>query len=110
MDEGLVGPDDLRLFTWAETGAEAWQKISKLAEGSYVAIGQTGDMQVVTTPMDAELAKLNSEIGTTVVAYGRREARAATTPTGVTMLAVTLVVPASMESTPMSGGYWSTAR
>jgi uncharacterized protein (TIGR00730 family) len=27
VDEGLVGPDDLRLFTWAETGAEAWQKI-----------------------------------------------------------------------------------
>ncbi|HQR68010.1 MAG TPA: TIGR00730 family Rossman fold protein [Thermoanaerobaculia bacterium] len=27
VDEGLIGPEDLRLFSWAETGAEAWQKI-----------------------------------------------------------------------------------
>ncbi len=27
VDEGLIGPDDLRLFTFAETGAEAWQRI-----------------------------------------------------------------------------------
>ncbi len=27
VDEGSIAPDDLRLFTWAETGAEAWQKI-----------------------------------------------------------------------------------
>lgn len=27
VEEGLVGTEDLRLFTWAETGAEAWQKI-----------------------------------------------------------------------------------
>jgi uncharacterized protein (TIGR00730 family) len=27
VDEGLIAPDDLRLFAWAETGAEAWQKI-----------------------------------------------------------------------------------
>ncbi len=27
VEEGTIGPDDLRLFTWAETGAEAWQKI-----------------------------------------------------------------------------------
>ncbi len=27
LEEGLVGAEDLRLFSWAETGAEAWQKI-----------------------------------------------------------------------------------
>ena len=27
LEEGLVGADDLRLVSWAETGAEAWQKI-----------------------------------------------------------------------------------
>ena len=33
-------------------------------------------MQVVSTPMDAELARLNAEIGKTMVAYGRADARA----------------------------------
>ena len=27
LKEGLIGAEDLRLFQWAETGAEAWQKI-----------------------------------------------------------------------------------
>jgi hypothetical protein len=27
VEEGLVGTEDLRLVSWAETGAEAWQKI-----------------------------------------------------------------------------------
>ena len=50
--------------------APVWKEIASLAEGSYTAIGQTGDMQVVSTPMDEELARLNREIGTTLVAYG----------------------------------------
>lgn len=54
-----------------------WQEIARLAEGSYVAIGQTGDMQVVTTPMDKDLAALNVEIGTTLVPYGGRARRGA---------------------------------
>jgi hypothetical protein len=57
--------------------APVWKEIAHLAEGSYVAIGQTGDMQVVSTPMDDELARLNREIGTTLVAYGSAEARGA---------------------------------
>lgn len=57
--------------------APVWKEIASLAEGSYVAIGQTGDMQVVSTPMDDELARLNREIGTTLVAYGSAEARGA---------------------------------
>jgi len=54
-----------------------WKEIASLAEGKYVAIGQTGDMQVVSTPMDAELARLNREIGTTIVAYGSERQRGA---------------------------------
>ena len=50
--------------------APVWKEIASLAEGSYTAIGQTGDMRVVETPMDEELARLNREIGTTLVAYG----------------------------------------
>lgn len=47
-----------------------WQEIARLSEGTYMAIGQTGDMQVVATPMDAELGKLNAEMGRTLVPYG----------------------------------------
>ncbi|MRR12785.1 hypothetical protein EG835_10070 [bacterium] len=54
-----------------------WKEIASLAEGSYVAIGQTGDMQVVSTPMDEELSRLNREIGTTIVAYGSERERSA---------------------------------
>jgi len=57
--------------------APVWKEIASLAEGKYVAIGQTGDMQVVSTPMDAELARLNREIGTTIVAYGSERQRGA---------------------------------
>jgi Mg-chelatase subunit ChlD len=58
-----------------QCGAEAsttpaWQEIAKLSEGTYSAIGQTGDMVAVTTPMDEEISKLNVSIGTTLVAYG----------------------------------------
>lgn len=54
-----------------------WKEIAGLSEGSYVAIGQSGDMQVVSTPMDASLARLNREIGTTIVAYGNERERGA---------------------------------
>lgn len=57
--------------------APVWKEIASLAEGSYVAIGQTGDMQVVSTPVDEDLARLNREIGTTIVAYGSAPARGA---------------------------------
>jgi hypothetical protein len=57
-----------------------WQEIARLAEGSYVAIGQTGDMQVLTTPVDTRLAELNVALGETLLPYGgaarEREVRA----------------------------------
>ncbi|MFQ5806388.1 MAG: VWA domain-containing protein [Phycisphaerae bacterium] len=52
-----------------------WREIARLAEGSYVAIGQTGDMQIVTTPMDKKLAELNVELGKTLLPYGEEDER-----------------------------------
>lgn len=50
-----------------------WQEIASLGEGRYVAIGQTGDMQVVSTPMDGRLSELNVALGATLIAYGTDE-------------------------------------
>ncbi len=47
-----------------------WQEIARLAEGSYVALAQTGGMTAMTTPHDAEIAKLSAAIGETAIAYG----------------------------------------
>jgi hypothetical protein len=52
-----------------------WRKIAKLAEGSYAAIAQSGNMVVINTPMDDELAALNRKLGATLVAYGAEPAR-----------------------------------
>ncbi len=50
---------------------QVWQAIAKAAEGSYVAIGQTGDMTLTTTPYDDDLAKATSELNGTVLGYGK---------------------------------------
>jgi Mg-chelatase subunit ChlD len=52
-----------------------WTEIAKLAEGSFAAIGQTGNMIVVETPMDKKLAELNREMGTTLIAWGSESQR-----------------------------------
>ena len=54
-----------------------WQEIAKLSEGSYAAIPQTGNMTAIATPMDAKLAALNREVGTTLIAYGSASSRSA---------------------------------
>lgn len=76
---GLAAKRDLVINTiqcgaMADT-AQFWQDIAGRAGGCYTAIGQTGNMQAVATPYDAELAKLNAEVGGTIVAYGREEKR-----------------------------------
>ena len=53
-----------------------WKEIAKLAEGDYVAIAQTGGVAAISTPVDAEIAKINRELGVTVVAYGDARGRA----------------------------------
>jgi Mg-chelatase subunit ChlD len=59
---------------FAET-TKFWQDIARLAEGSYAAIPENGNVTAIATPMDAKLAELNREVGTTLVAYGSPAAR-----------------------------------
>ena len=47
-----------------------WQEIAKLAEGTYIALAQTGGMVAITAPQDAEIARLSRELGATSVAWG----------------------------------------
>lgn len=47
-----------------------WQEIAKFSEGSFAAIPQSGNVAVIAAPQDAELAKLNRELNSTVIAYG----------------------------------------
>lgn len=78
--------------TMGET-TPVWKEIARLAEGSYAAIAQEGGMVAIATPMDMELARLNREIGTTLVAYGsasvRREVAAKQTASEAAPTAVT---------------------
>ncbi len=53
-----------------------WKDIARLAEGAYVALEQSGNMQAVPTPYDGEIARLSAEVSRTVVAWGARERRA----------------------------------
>jgi hypothetical protein len=50
-----------------------WQEIARLSEGAYVALAQSGNMTVVATPWDDEIAKASADLGATVVAYGAAE-------------------------------------
>jgi Mg-chelatase subunit ChlD len=53
-----------------------WQEIAKLAEGSYVGISQSGNVAVISTPLDKELSRLNERIGATIIPYGDRKLQA----------------------------------
>jgi Mg-chelatase subunit ChlD len=50
--------------------AKYWKDICKKAEGSYVQISQGGGVVAVTTPFDAELAKINTEMVNATLVYG----------------------------------------
>ena len=54
-----------------------WKEIASLAEGSYVAIAQSGGVRVIATPFDEQIGKLNAEVGKTIVAYGDEEEKGA---------------------------------
>ena len=75
-----------------------WREIAKLSEGSYAAIGQTGDMIVVTTPVDKELTELNRRLGTTLIAYGD----AATRRSAVSKQATSEAAPAAVVADRLS--------
>ena len=55
--------------------APIWKEIAKLSEGSYAAIAQSGNMAVVSTPMDRKLSELNRRMGETLIPYGDADAR-----------------------------------
>jgi Mg-chelatase subunit ChlD len=56
--------------------AEVWQKICRLAEGSYVQIdARGGPVVVVKTPFDADLAKINAELSTSTLCFGDDKAQ-----------------------------------
>ena len=47
-----------------------WQEIARMAEGKYAAIDQSGGMVHISSPYDAELARLSGELNKTYMAYG----------------------------------------
>lgn len=53
-----------------------WREIARLSEGAYVALAQSGNMTVMATPYDDEIARTSEALGDTVVAYGDRERQA----------------------------------
>jgi hypothetical protein len=56
---------------------QAWREIASLGSGSYARIDAQGGMPVRVTAADAELARLNAELASTVVAGGSRAEQAA---------------------------------
>ncbi|MBX7113106.1 MAG: VWA domain-containing protein [Myxococcaceae bacterium] len=54
-----------------------FREISRLAEGHFISIEQSGGMARVETPFDAELAKLNADVAGTTLYAGRKPARTA---------------------------------
>ena len=54
----------------------AFREVARLADGSFISIGQEGGMVAVATPFDDEMAKLNSEIAGKSVFAGSVRARA----------------------------------
>jgi Mg-chelatase subunit ChlD len=59
------------------TTATQFQQVAKLADGSFISIGQGGGMVAVATPFDAEMAKLNGELARKSVWGGSTRGRAA---------------------------------
>jgi hypothetical protein len=58
--------------------AAVWQEIAGLGGGHYARIDASGGMPVQVTPVDADLARLNRELASTVVAGGTAAERAKT--------------------------------
>jgi Mg-chelatase subunit ChlD len=48
-----------------------WKEMAELGKGRYVRIAQSGNMAVLETPYDTELAELNDRYSATFIPYGR---------------------------------------
>lgn len=53
----------------AET-TRVWQEVARLGEGEYFAIEQSGGVQAIVTPFDAELAETSAQLTATIVPFG----------------------------------------
>jgi hypothetical protein len=73
--KGIV-VNTVRCGTMRETQAP-FEKIARLADGSFTTIDASGGMVAVTTPFDGEIEKLNREMATTALYGGAAPARAA---------------------------------
>ncbi|MGO9410154.1 MAG: vWA domain-containing protein [Spirochaetia bacterium] len=68
VKQGII-IDTVQCGDVAETAA-VWKEIARRADGSYVALAQSGNMTAMTTPFDDEIARASAEIGSTVIPYG----------------------------------------
>ncbi len=50
-----------------------WQEVAQLANGMYAAIEQNGGVVAVSTPFDDEIARLDAQLGDTMIDYGDAE-------------------------------------
>ena len=50
--------------------ARVWRSIAESGQGAFSAIAQDGGMLAMTTPMDDELGRLNTELAGTAIGYG----------------------------------------
>ena len=75
IQKGIV-VNTIRCGAAADTQT-AFQEIARLADGSFVTVGQTGGMVAVATPFDDEIGKLNGSLASTTVYAGSASARAA---------------------------------
>jgi hypothetical protein len=83
--------------------AQVWREIASAGAGEYARIDAQGGMPVRVTPVDAELARLNAEIASTVVAGGTAAQRAETE----TRLAARRAMPAAVAAE--AAGYYGAA-
>ena len=83
--------------------AQYWQEIAAAGDGHYARIDANGGMPAQVTPVDAELARLNRELASTVVAGGSAEERRDTAARFASRAA--MPVPAAAEA----AGYFAQA-
>src|SRR5262249_19517955 len=73
VEKGLI-INTIQCGTDAEC-TRVWKDVAVKSEGSYAAIPQEGGVVAIATPYDAELAKINSKLADTTLAYGKETTR-----------------------------------
>ncbi len=74
VEKGIV-VNTIQCGAQADT-AQEFQALSKLADGSFAAIGQSGDVHIAATPFDADIAKVSGELATRTLVGGTKAAKA----------------------------------